>query len=105
MTWRASSARPWLAAPQPPALASRSKDILNLRWKLPDDDGGRAVSEFQMACSPPPDSGARLLIMEERDSIDEGGKPGSGDGAEWAVVYEGAADIRLRLAGLSPGVR
>jgi len=26
-------------------------------------------------------------------------------GAEWAVVYEGAKDIRLRLAGLSPGVR
>lgn len=99
------------AAPQPPALASRSKAVLNLRWKPPSDDGGRRVAEFRLACSPPPRAttngkaaaeGVRVLTGDERDAA---ALPGEGDGEEWAMVYDGGSDLRLRLAGLSPGVR
>ena len=104
-------------APQPPALASRSKDTLNLRWKLPADDGGRPVTEFRVACSPPPSkaemerTGARLFDAAERDAVPlpggDGGGPGRGpwDDAEWALVYSGGLDVRLKLAGLIPGSR
>jgi hypothetical protein len=120
------------SAPQPPVLASRSKDVLNLRWKLPPDIGGRKITEFRLACSPAPakvgagrdvheqgyivgkqssrDGGiVRVLSAAERDAAPlpggGGGGPGEGDGEEWAVVYEGGANVRLHLEGLSPGAR
>ena len=47
-------------APAPASLASRSKNVLNLRWSPPAETGGRPAARFKVRASPPPARRCRL---------------------------------------------